>query len=85
MLIRFHSDGLNLVIGDLGLCFNFEEIESSDCGTPSYQSPFTFCRGQRACAKDDMWALGAILFELVFGFPLFRDVRLARHCVCFSG
>jgi tetratricopeptide (TPR) repeat protein len=59
------ADG-RLVLSDFGLAIAATESTTIHGGTPSYMPPET-AMGERADQRSDVWQLGAILHELVFG------------------
>lgn len=69
------SDG-RLVVSDFGLATDADPTMSSiHGGTVAYMAP-ELARGEHATFASDVWALGAILHEIVFGRrPLWRDGR----------
>jgi hypothetical protein len=69
------SDG-RLVVSDFGLATDADPTMSSiHGGTVAYMAP-ELARGDHATFASDVWALGAILHEIVFGRrPLWRDGR----------
>lgn len=73
----------NIMIGDLGETFvidwGFAQSERSPdpvgarVGTPHYMSPEQ-ARGEVVGPQSDVWSLGAMLFEVVVGQPLWREL-----------
>jgi serine/threonine-protein kinase len=59
------SDG-RLVLSDFGLAIEGEDETTIHGGTPNYMPPETVM-GERADQRSDVWQLGAILYEILFG------------------
>ncbi|KAL3527998.1 hypothetical protein ACH5RR_012654 [Cinchona calisaya] len=82
-----------LKIADFGLSRILQPHEFSEtvCGSPLYMAP-EILQFQRYNEKVDMWSIGAILFELLNGYPPFRgrtSVQLLQNmrnstCLPFS-
>jgi eukaryotic-like serine/threonine-protein kinase len=49
-------------------------------GSPVYSSPEQLCEPQNVDARADVWALGAILYELVVGRPPFAADSVVELC-----
>lgn len=66
-------DEVNIKIGDFGLaCFiSDSEMARTYCGTPFYMAPEVL-KKQKYNNKADLWSLGVILFELLFGMKPFK-------------
>ncbi|XP_009591313.1 serine/threonine-protein kinase ATG1t [Nicotiana tomentosiformis] len=62
-----------LKIADFGLSrmLNPDDFAETVCGSPFYMAP-EILQFQKYDAKVDMWSLGAILFELLNGYPPFH-------------
>lgn len=72
-----------LKIADFGLSRTVHPGEHAEtvCGTPLYMAPEVL-RFKKYDEKVDMWSLGAILFELLNGYPPFRgrtNVQLLQN------
>ncbi|CAA6660518.1 unnamed protein product [Spirodela intermedia] len=85
------SDGGDpvLKIADFGLSRVILPGQSVDkvCGSPPYMAP-EMMRFQRYDEKIDMWSVGAILFELLNGYPPFRgrsNVQLLENIKTSAG
>ncbi|XP_059432683.1 serine/threonine-protein kinase ATG1t-like isoform X2 [Corylus avellana] len=89
ILLSVPKDDAVLKISDFGLS---RSVHPSDyvetvCGTPLYMAPEVL-QFQRYDEKVDMWSVGAILFELLNGYPPFRgrtNVQLLQNiktCKC---
>ncbi len=59
-------------LGDLGLAVEVEEESISLAGTPAYLSP-EIVLGQKISASSDLFALGAVLYEMLAAAPPFAD------------
>ena len=64
---------------DFGLakCMKEESIAMTFCGTPEYMSPEVIL--SRGCNRTvDWWALGVLLYEMVYGIPPFYDKNVQQ-------
>ncbi len=59
-------------LGDLGLAVEADEVGISLAGTPAYLSP-EIVLGQKISASSDLFALGAVLYEMLTCVPPFAD------------
>ena len=48
-------------------------------GTPLYASPEMVNRSSNYGYNTDMWSLGMILFEMLFGYCIFKEIRRTRE------
>ena len=71
LLLR--SDG-SITIGDFGFAKKLEKGERAYtiCGTPDYLAPELILH-QGCTRAADIWAFGILVFEMIAGFPPFRD------------
>ncbi|XP_019199906.1 PREDICTED: serine/threonine-protein kinase ATG1t isoform X2 [Ipomoea nil] len=84
ILLSFCENGPVLKIADFGLSrtLNPDEYAETVCGTPFYMAPEVL-QFQRYNEKVDMWSVGAILFELLNGYPPFcgrSNVQNIKSC-----
>ncbi|KAM0946234.1 putative protein kinase Group-Pl-3 family [Dioscorea sansibarensis] len=72
-----------LKIADFGLSRVISPGEYADfvCGTPLYMAPEVL-QFQKYDNKADMWSVGAILFELLNGYPPFRGRNNVQLLQC---
>ena len=72
------EDG-RLVISDFGLAIELSASTTMNGGTPNYMPPETLL-GQRGDRRSDVWQLGVILHEILFGWrPVFDQNRRQGH------
>ncbi|KAH7520806.1 hypothetical protein FEM48_Zijuj08G0185100 [Ziziphus jujuba var. spinosa] len=73
ILLSGSEDDLLLKIADFGLSGIVlpDDFAETVCGSPLYMAPEVL-QFQRYDEKVDMWSVGAILFELLNGYPPFR-------------
>ncbi|KRX09044.1 Protein kinase-like domain [Pseudocohnilembus persalinus] len=66
------DDKGNVHLADFGLSklIKNNELAMSICGTPEYMSPEVI-RGQGCDMTTDWWALGTLVYEMMFGLPPF--------------
>ncbi|XP_027330175.1 serine/threonine-protein kinase ATG1t isoform X1 [Abrus precatorius] len=89
ILLSSHGYDAVLKIADFGLSRIVRPGEYAEtvCGSPLYMAPEVL-QFQRYDDKADMWSVGAILFELLNGYPPFNgrnNVQLLkniRSCTC---
>lgn len=71
-----------LKLADFGLAAALRDPASAEedgiSGTPAYMSPQQFA-GEPPAVSDDIYSLGACLFELLAGAPLFKGPELRRQ------
>lgn len=66
--ILFHNGMVKL--GDFGFCKNLESdtaMTSTMLGSPIYMAPEVL-KGEDYSSKADVWSLGVVLFEMLFGY-----------------
>ena len=76
--ILFH-DG-KIKIADFGFCKELlreEDIGESIVGSPSFMAP-EILKGHTYDYRADLWSLGVILYQLMYGFVPFEDKDVAR-------
>ncbi|CAN0877488.1 Serine/threonine-protein kinase ATG1t [Linum grandiflorum] len=83
ILLSGQGGDLVLKIADFGLSRRMHPGKYSEtvCGSPLYMAPEVL-QFQRYSSKVDMWSIGAILFELLNGYPPFRgrtNVQLLQN------
>jgi serine/threonine-protein kinase len=73
--IMFDEEGI-AYLSDFGLAKSYESQQASQqtwfVGTPEYMSPEQV-RNQILDGRSDIYALGVVLFELLVGYPPFRE------------
>ncbi|BAT79210.1 hypothetical protein LR48_Vigan04g135100 [Vigna angularis] len=89
ILLSSHEGDAKLKIADFGLSRTVRPGEYAEtvCGSPLYMAPEVL-QFQRYDDKADMWSVGAILFELLNGYPPFNGknsvqvLKNIRSCNC---
>jgi serine/threonine protein kinase len=76
--IFFHNGSLKL--GDFGFCKTLgkeNDMASTMLGSPIYMAPEVL-KGEIYTSKADIWSLGVVLFEMLFGFCPFESNSIAK-------
>jgi serine/threonine-protein kinase ULK/ATG1 len=66
-------------LGDFGFCKGLKDGEymaKTMLGSPIYMAPEVL-KGERYTIKADIWSLGVVLFEMLFGVCPFRSNSIA--------
>lgn len=72
----FIDNGMNLKIGDFGLAARLEQKRqrrNTICGTPNYIAPELLVGNHEHTFSVDIWALGIILYAMLFTKPPFQE------------
>ena len=76
--IFFHGGCLKL--GDFGFCKtlgNANDMASTMLGSPIYMAPEVL-KGESYTSKADIWSLGVVFYEMLFGFCPFQSNSIAK-------
>jgi serine/threonine protein kinase len=76
--ILFHSQVLKLA--DFGFCKSLQspkDLTHTMLGSPIYMAPEVL-KGEIYTIKADIWSLGVVLYEMLFGFCPFEESSIAR-------
>lgn len=76
--IFFHNDIIKL--GDFGFCKNLssaEDMAKTMLGSPIYMAPEVL-KGEIYSIKADIWSLGVVLYEMIFGVCPFMSNSIAN-------
>lgn len=74
----FFSNG-KVKLGDFGFCKGLEAGEymaKTMLGSPIYMAPEVL-KGERYTIKADIWSLGVVLYEMLFGVCPYRSNSIA--------
>ena len=76
--ILIHNGQIKL--GDFGFCKRLEttvDMAATMLGSPIYMAPEVL-KGESYTSKADMWSLGVVVFEMLFGFCPFESNSIAK-------
>ena len=76
--IFFHNG--NLKLGDFGFCKTLGregDMTSTMLGSPIYMAPEVL-RGEIYTSKADIWSLGVVLYEMLYGVCPFESNSIAK-------
>lgn len=69
-----------LKLGDFGFCKTLgkpDDMASTMLGSPIYMAPEVL-KGEAYTSKSDIWSLGVVLYEMLFGFCPFQSNSIAK-------
>ena len=74
----FFSNGV-VKLGDFGFCKSLEKANMTKTmlGSPIYMAP-EILRGEIYSTKADIWSLGVVLYEMVYGFCPFESTTIPK-------
>jgi serine/threonine protein kinase len=67
-------------LGDFGFCKTLgksSDMASTMLGSPIYMAPEVL-KGEIYTSKADIWSLGVVLFEMLFGFCPYESNSIAK-------
>jgi serine/threonine protein kinase len=75
IMVSSVEDKFSLKIGDFGLSTIVEndDLTTTQLGTPLYMAPEVFSGSYDK--KCDVWSLGLIIFEIIFGYSPFNRFK----------
>lgn len=76
--IFFHDQSVKL--GDFGFCKTLmtqDDMTSTMLGSPIYMAPEVL-RGEIYTSKADIWSLGVVLYEMIYGHCPFESNSIAK-------
>jgi serine/threonine-protein kinase ULK/ATG1 len=74
----FFSNGV-VKLGDFGFCKSLEKANMTKTmlGSPIYMAP-EILRGEIYSTKADIWSLGVVLYEMLYGFCPFESTTIPK-------
>lgn len=77
-----HSMNLVAKVGDFGLSYIERDVSqywlTLHCGTKYYQAP-EFFTSSRCSHKSDVWAIGCMLYHMLYGFSPFSSSKMSNN------
>ena len=66
-------------LGDFGFCKSLEKANMTKTmlGSPIYMAP-EILRGEIYSTKADIWSLGVVLYEMLYGFCPFESTTIPK-------
>lgn len=75
----FFDNGV-LKLGDFGFCKTLgkaNDMASTMLGSPIYMAPEVL-KGEAYSSRADIWSLGVVLYEMLFGYCPFQSNSIAK-------
>ena len=72
------NDGV-IKVADFGFCKSLlgpQDLTKTMVGSPIYMAP-EILKGQNYSIKADIWSMGVVLFEMLFGYCPYEDKTIA--------